>query len=721
MSITTPRLLDSALWYAHHGWAVFPCQPGGKAPLTTHGCKDATTDPAIIKEWWQRWPNANVAIATGRGSGIVVLDVDPDHDGDDSLAALLAEHGSLPDTPEVLSGGGGRHLYFKMPAGVEVKNAVAIAGWHGLDFRAEGGYVIAPPSLHPSGTPYTWETSSRPESTPLAEMPPWLVALVAEKPSANGHKPAEALPERIAEGQRNSTLASLAGSMRRRGASEAAILAALLETNAQQCDPPLDDAEVKRIAASVSRYEPAPTEPADEPRRPVVVKLSDVVPERVRWLWPGRIPLGKLTILDGDPGLGKSLLTLDIAARVSTGRPMPDGTVPDLDGPAGVVLLTAEDDPADTIRPRLDAAGADCSRIVLLQAVSETIVVGEKVKTQYRLPNLTDVDAIAEAVRAVEARLVVVDPVMAYMTGDTHKDNETRQVLSRLARLAQEAGVAIPAVRHLNKMGGGNPLYRGGGSIGFIASARAGLLVAPDPDDETGRRRILAATKSNLAELPPALAYHLEPGPSGVVRVVWEGPTSHTATELLAQPSDAEARGALDEAKEFLRSLLADGPTEAKVVKTEAREAAIADITLRRAKAALGVVVKRVGSLGAGGRWEWALPSSQADEPLASDGDAPDASSERAANLRCSSMPKMLTPESMSILGGNEHLKLDCTPANPPEQTDGQGLADDDEADPRCCLCDAPAWALAEGQPYCQKCIPDEASWQPLPEEAADA
>ena len=122
-------------------------------------------------------------------------------------------------------------------------------------------------------------------------------------------------------------------------------------------------------------------EPADEPSRAVVVKLADVTPEPVRWLWPGRIPLGKLSILDGDPGLGKSLITLDLAARVSAGRPMPDGTLPDLDGPAGVVLLTAEDDPADTIRPRLDAAGADCSRIVLLKDVVETIVGGEKVKT----------------------------------------------------------------------------------------------------------------------------------------------------------------------------------------------------------------------------------------------------------------------------------------------------------------------------------------------------
>jgi len=624
MGETTTTNLHAALDYARRGWAVFPCRPKGKEPLTPHGCRDATTDPQTIAGWWRRWPDANVAIATGPVSGLLVLDIDG-AEGEESLAALAGEYGPLPATPEVLTPGGGRHIYFHHPYGDPVRCAVRLGAWAGLDLRAAGGYVVAPPSVHPTGRPYVWEVSSDPDTTPLAEPPAWLLALAAERAKAdgNGHR-TEPLPEVIGEGQRNATLTSIGGSLRRRGASEAATLAALRAINEAQCRPPLPAEEVERIAQSLCRYEPEPSAPrlarrgegaeVTQTTAPVVVSLADVAPERVRWLWPGRIPLGKLTILDGDPGLGKSLITLDLAARVSRGAAMPDGTASEVQGPAGVVLLSVEDDPADTIRPRLDAAGADCERIVLLQGVEEVTTVGETTKRTVRLPTLGDVDAIAEAIRLVGAKLVVVDPVMAFTGGaDTHVDAEVRGVLSRLARLAQETGVAIVAVRHLNKAGGGNPLYRGGGSIGFIASARAGLLVAPDPDDPEGERRVLAATKANLAELPASLAYTVE-APDGVARLRWLGHSEQTAKSLLATPTDGDEKTALDEAKDFLRVLLADGPVEVKEVKAEARDAGISERTLARAKAQLCVEAVKVG-FGEHGKWQWLLPKQAGEQP----------------------------------------------------------------------------------------------------------
>jgi len=250
---TSQDNLMAALRYAARGFAVFPCKPDGKAPLTTHGCLDATRDPDTIRSWWQRWPDANIAIATGAPSGIIVLDVDG-MEGAESLTALIAEHGPLPDTAVVLTGGGGCHLYFKHPGGL--RNAVKIGGWPGLDLRGDGGYVLAPPSVHPNGTRYTWES----DDVPIAIPPDWLIALVA----GNGRiippaKVAEPLPTRIVQGQRNSILTSLAGSMRRRGAPEEAILAALRVTNATRCNPPLPDDEVRRIAKSVARYVPAAT------------------------------------------------------------------------------------------------------------------------------------------------------------------------------------------------------------------------------------------------------------------------------------------------------------------------------------------------------------------------------------------------------------------------------------------------------------------------------
>lgn len=444
-------------------------------------------------------------------------------------------------------------------------------------------------------------------------------SLIREHFPSNGHS-AEPISETIPYGTQHNTLVSLAGTMRKRGMGVDEIEAALQIVNAQRCERPGPPENIRQIAESVCTLYPAgeaPTARANgKPeirldQAPSLLCMADVQPQPVRWLWPGRIPLGKLTIVDGDPGLGKSLITLDLAARVSCGGAMPDGAACDLDGPAGVVLLTAEDDPADTIRPRLDAAGADCSRIVMLQGIRETTTLPDGTeKTTTRLPTLGDIVALERAVQEVGAKLVIVDPVMAY-TGkaDSHVDSEVRAVLARLAEMAQRLGVAVVVVRHLNKTGGGNPLYRGGGSIGFIASARSGLLVAPDPDDPNGRRRILASTKSNLAELASSLAYAIE-APYGVAQIHWLGSSDHSAKTLLAAQNDGEEKTAVDEAKDFLTDLLSDGPVEAKVAKAEAKDAGISERTLARAKTLLGVRAVKLG-FGDSGRWMWDLPANK--------------------------------------------------------------------------------------------------------------
>jgi hypothetical protein len=327
------------------------------------------------------------------------------------------------------------------------------------------------------------------------------------------------------------------------------------------------------------------------------VLLSTVQPEHVEWLWQGRIPLGKLTILDGDPGLGKSVLTLDLAARVSRGWEMPDGT----QGKAGgVVLLSAEDGLADTIAPRLAAAGADCSRVLALDSVPD---LGGR-----RLPSLPlDVPHIADATRRMDAKLVVIDPVMAYLGPEvnSHHDQACRRALFPLARIAEETGAAVLVVRHLNKLVGGSPLYRGGGSIGIIGAARSGLLVARDPDNQD--RRVLASTKCNLAKLPPSLSFDLSSGDGGGLRIGWKGESSHTAETLLAAPRDDEDRDAVRDAMEVLQVVLGSGPRSAKEVHTEAHKAGVQSRTLDRAKAALGVKSCRKG-FGPNGVWQWSLP-----------------------------------------------------------------------------------------------------------------
>jgi len=324
-----------------------------------------------------------------------------------------------------------------------------------------------------------------------------------------------------------------------------------------------------------------------------LVCVADVAAEAVRWLWPGRIPLGKLTVLDGDPGVGKSTLTLSIAAKVTTGSPFPDGSRPE---PADVILLSAEDEIADTIRPRLEAAGADLTRVFVLPDVREE---GEPP----RPPELPlDLGALEAMVKDRRAALVVIDPLMAFLAGqvDAHRDQDIRRA-------------AVVIVRHMNKSVGGNPLYRGGGSIGIIGAARAGLLAAPDPDDDG--RRILAMTKSNLAAMPEALAYRLVTDDQhGVARVVWDGATGHTAADLLRVRRDDpdDQVSARSDAEEVLRDILSDGPVPAREAKALARDAGIADRTLDRAREAIGAVTRREG-FGKGARYLWALPDNPMD------------------------------------------------------------------------------------------------------------
>lgn len=254
--------LAAALEYAARGWRVFPvhsirrqgtqctcgrrdCGSPGKHPRTENGLKDATLDERTIRSWWQRWPDAGVAIATG--NGLVVIDVDPPKGGDDSLVDARRALGEIPDTVEVLTGGGGRHLYLRAPEGVSVRSSAGQLG-PGLDVRADGGYVVAPPSLHVTGKRYSWEASGDPEDVDVAPVPAgWLARLTAApRGRAMGGAAAEVFPE----GQRNASLFSMARSLRARGLDEDELEAALQVANARRCVPPLDTREVEAIAHS---------------------------------------------------------------------------------------------------------------------------------------------------------------------------------------------------------------------------------------------------------------------------------------------------------------------------------------------------------------------------------------------------------------------------------------------------------------------------------------
>lgn len=458
------------------------------------------------------------------------------------------------------------------------------------------------------------------DEAPLPPVPEAPRRLFVEAASSRS-TPVEVLAEPITEGGRNATLTSVAGSLRRRGAGEGTIRAALRAVNQERCSPPLPEEEVARIAASVARY-PAPAPVGEEPAggeapaaEIVTVPLSEVQPAFVDWLWRGWIPRGRLTLVAGNPGGGKSFLTQAIAAAVSVGAPLPGDDTPR--DPASVILIACEDDPADTLRPRLEAMGADLSRVHVYQHVTERKKIDENGREreieqnrQFTVPY--DAGLLEDLIRRHGAALVILDPLVAIQDGsiDSHRQAAMRQVLAPLHRVAQETGAAIVVVAHLRKTGAETAALRVGGSVDLVAAARVVIVVAPDPEDQaptpSDRRRVAAVAKSNIAAFPDPVAYTLREG-----RFLWDtAPVAAgtTAETLLETPTaGTEERGALEEAADFLREALKDGPRPAKEVRREAAEAGIKDRTLDRAKARLEVKAERQG-FGNKGVWVWSLP-----------------------------------------------------------------------------------------------------------------
>lgn len=362
--------------------------------------------------------------------------------------------------------------------------------------------------------------------------------------------------------------------------------------------------------------ENAPSLPPSPPAvvvQPVYRIFSTIAPERVSWLSPGRIPLGKLTILEGDPGLGKSTLLAELTARVTRGDGFPgDPPFP----PAWVVWLSGEDGAADTLAGRFDAAGADVSRVAILDGVR----VGEEPEGEIDV-----VLPAPETLRALEVllvlhpvKLVVVDVLSAFLSSgvDTYKDHDIRRALRPLKELAERTGVAIVVVRHITKgSAGGKAINAGGGSAGMGGAARSVLLVDRDPHDPA--LCVLAAVKTNCAAKPPSLSFAIvkkETKAYDVSMVEWHGESAETADSLTAaRGGEATAR----EVDDFLRDVLTGDGLDRKTVMARAKDSGYSDRSVDRAAARLGVLKGRSG-FGSGLHAVWRLPPIPATEtPLA--------------------------------------------------------------------------------------------------------
>lgn len=340
-----------------------------------------------------------------------------------------------------------------------------------------------------------------------------------------------------------------------------------------------------------------------------VVCLTDVRAKPINWLWAGRVALGKVTVLAGNGGLGKSTILCDWAARVSTGAKWPDGKANE--NPGSTIILSAEDAADDTLKPRLAAAGADMSKVFSVSAVREAQLGARRsFNLQADLRTLE-----TEIARIGDVRLVIIDPISSYLGKvDSHKNADVRSVLEPLGQLATKTGCAIVCNNHFSKgVGGANS--RVIGSVAFVNQARAAFIVTPDADDET--RMLFIPSKMNIAVLGEGLAYRIGGFLADVDEV--EIPTSQVCWEatpitisadaaLAAFGTDPEAGSALEEAAAFLNDTLAKGPMAANEVKAAATAAGLSWATIRRAKAGI-VDSKPEGPAGAKDRWKWRLVS----------------------------------------------------------------------------------------------------------------
>lgn len=380
--------------------------------------------------------------------------------------------------------------------------------------------------------------------------------------------------------------------------------------------------ELVATVKSAARYEP----PADEKPQigtgeVIYRRLADVQARPIDWLWPWRFARGKVSLIAGDPGLGKSQITASLAAIVSTGGQWPVDRTRCQQG--NVVVISAEDDAADTIVPRLQAAGADLERCFKFDAVR---VIDDDGERQRSFSLLTDISRLEEVVARVGgASLVVVDPVSAFLGSgkiDSHNTTDIRGVMLTLQELAERTGASVICISHLSKGRQRQALMAVMGSLGWVAAARAAYGVFRD-DESDGRRRLMLPLKNNVGDDTTGFAFSIEPVEldDGIAtsRIAWEAdPVTNSADAIYAPEANEDGAGtATQEAIEFLHDALADGPRPVPEVKAEARKADIAAKTLRRARERLGIKASRERF---DGNWEWKLPDHDHPSPHGHDG-----------------------------------------------------------------------------------------------------
>lgn len=551
---TDVSLVDAALIYAEIGFRVHPIIAEGKLPLTEHGVKDATTNPDQIRAWWSKWPNANVGIATGRmaqeDAYVLVVDVDGE-EGRESLELLLSVHGSLPDTLECGTGAG-RHIYFF--SDTVLPNSASKLGSK-IDTRGEGGYVIAPPSVHANGKVYTWDDADLADfvHSEMAMLPTWIAEALEkpkweEKPRGGtdfrlGKPLQNFLPgegtsqlyenfvrlklQEIAsapDGCRNQTyhdcIYALAPIVREGFAEEhyvedqakaAARSAGLGEReidltwrsgfdsgwmSGQIVEPSQKVINDLRRSNVLTKVAPTSIEAIPKRSKLVVTAASNLITEEVEFLWGDRLVRGAINLVAGTGGKGKSTLALHIARSITNGFPLPDSKGQASFG--SVMLASYEDQPGQIIRQ---------ARVLDIDLDKLHIIEGTDDGDGYKLPfTPDDIPSLIDAMEDLpDVRMLIIDPWAEYMSENANREDEVRNALKPLQKVAVRRNITILIMCHLKKDSQDpDPINRISGNKGFTNRARSVLMVGDVP----GKDRIaICHAKHNNSQRAATLLY----------------------------------------------------------------------------------------------------------------------------------------------------------------------------------------------------------------------
>lgn len=574
-------LAEWAEYYAGLGIPVFPLNPRSKQPATTHGCKDATTELDKVRGYWTVQPDLNIGLATGNGFFVVDLDVDEDKgvNGYELLRDWERETGKkLPETWTAITGRGGYHLFYRDNS--TVRNSVGVRD--GVDVRGEGGYIVAPPSVHPNGRRYEWETA--PEDMPAAQANGAVFDFIL--PPAPEKKASFSLPDSIPEGERTQTLFRLVSSLQAKGLSDEAIRAAVRAQNEACCQPPLTEKELEQeVFPAIGRYEKG-TAPyaADIQRRqaerkqtvaPKILTLSTAEEHPAEWLIPEYIPLNQITCLVGDGGSGKTSIWCDIAASISAGKPsILRAGIPFVEnsGPPGRVLfLSSEDSVESVLIGKLRRSGANMENISYVPLEDEgfsEIKFGSQV--------------LEDMIREYRPRLGIFDPVQSFVPGnaDMAKRNAMRSCMNPMLRIAQKYGTTFLFVVHTNKLANVWGRKRMADSADLWDISRSVLIVGETPEG----LRYISQEKCNYGPRASTVLFSLDGGVP-----TFKGYTGKTDRDyILGQNYARKAAPDRDAAKKIILEYLEDGkPVEVSELDGVAIASGVSQKTLERAKTEL--------------------------------------------------------------------------------------------------------------------------------------